>query len=135
MVMNPPSVPETWVLYLGWEDPLEEGVATHSSILAWRIPWTEEPGGRSPPANAGLSCWSGRISLAEEQLNPMHHNCWARALQLLKPTRLEPVLRNERSHRNEKAAHCKETPVTAAKSGPCSLQLEKAHTATETQCS
>ena len=36
---------ETWVWYLGWEDPLEEGMATHPSILAWRIPWTEEPGG------------------------------------------------------------------------------------------
>ena len=36
---------ETWVWSLGWEDPLEEGMATHSSILAWRIPWTEEPGG------------------------------------------------------------------------------------------
>ena len=35
---------ETWVQFLGWEDPLEEGMATHSSILAWRIPWTEEPG-------------------------------------------------------------------------------------------
>ena len=35
---------ETWVLSLGWEDPLEEGMATHSSILAWRIPRTEEPG-------------------------------------------------------------------------------------------
>ena len=34
-----------WVLSLGQEDPLEEGIATHSSILAWRIPWTEEPGG------------------------------------------------------------------------------------------
>ena len=34
-----------WVQSLGWEDPLEEGMATHSSILAWRIPWTEEPGG------------------------------------------------------------------------------------------
>ena len=34
-----------WVRSLGWEDPLEEGTATHSSILAWRIPWTEEPGG------------------------------------------------------------------------------------------
>jgi len=34
---------ETWVLSLGWEDPLEEGIATHSSILAWRIPKTEEP--------------------------------------------------------------------------------------------
>ena len=36
---------ETWVLSLGWEDPLEEGMATYSSTLAWRIPWTEEPGG------------------------------------------------------------------------------------------
>ena len=44
-VKNMPAVQETWVLSLGWEDPLEEGVATHSSILAWRIPWTEEPGG------------------------------------------------------------------------------------------
>ena len=36
---------ETWVRFLGWEDPLEKEMATHSSILAWRIPWTEEPGG------------------------------------------------------------------------------------------
>ena len=36
---------EMWVRPLGWEDPLEEGMATHSSILAWRIPWTEDPGG------------------------------------------------------------------------------------------
>ena len=35
---------ETWVQSLGWEDPLEEEMATHSSILAWKIPWTEEPG-------------------------------------------------------------------------------------------
>ena len=35
---------KTWVQSLGWEEPLEEGMATHSSILAWRIPWTEEPG-------------------------------------------------------------------------------------------
>ena len=45
MVKNPPAMQETWVGSLGWEDPLEEGMATHSSILAWRIPWTEEPGG------------------------------------------------------------------------------------------
>ena len=45
MVKNPPAMWETWVQSLGWEDPLEEGEATHSSILAWRIPWTEEPGG------------------------------------------------------------------------------------------
>ena len=44
-VQNPPALQETRVRSLGQEDPLEEGVATHSSILAWRIPWTEEPGG------------------------------------------------------------------------------------------
>ena len=41
---NPPAMRETWVPSLGWEDPLEKGMATHSSILAWRILWTEEPG-------------------------------------------------------------------------------------------
>ena len=45
MVKNPPAIQETWVQYLGWEDPLEEVMTTHSSILAWSIPWTEEPGG------------------------------------------------------------------------------------------
>ena len=40
-----PAMQETWVWSLGWEDPLEKEMATHSSILAWRIPWTEEPGG------------------------------------------------------------------------------------------
>ena len=44
-VKNLPAIQETWVRSLGWEDPLEKGRATHSSILAWRIPWTEEPGG------------------------------------------------------------------------------------------
>ena len=40
LVKNPPAMWETWVRSLGWEDPLEKGKATHSSILAWRIPWT-----------------------------------------------------------------------------------------------
>ena len=44
MVKNPPAMWETWVQFLGWEDPLEEGMATHSSILSWRIPQTEELG-------------------------------------------------------------------------------------------
>ena len=44
---NPPAMQETWVRFLSWEPPLEEGVATHSSILAWRIPRTEEPSGCS----------------------------------------------------------------------------------------
>ena len=45
MVKNLPAMQETWVGSLTWEDPLEEGMATNSSILAWRIPWTEETGG------------------------------------------------------------------------------------------
>ena len=48
MIKNSPANLETqemWVLSLGWEDPLEQEMASHSSILAWRIPWTEEPGG------------------------------------------------------------------------------------------
>ena len=45
MVKNQPTMQETLVRSLGWEDPLEKGMATHSSTLAWRILWTEEPGG------------------------------------------------------------------------------------------
>ena len=45
MVKNPPAVQETWVRSLGLENPLEKGLAIHSSILALRIPWTEDPGG------------------------------------------------------------------------------------------
>ena len=45
MVKNLPAMKETWVRSLGWEDPLEKGMATYSSILAWRISWTEKPGG------------------------------------------------------------------------------------------
>ena len=44
-VKNLPAMWDTWVRSLGWEDPLEKGMTTHSSILAWKIPWTKEPGG------------------------------------------------------------------------------------------
>ena len=44
MVKNPPAMQQNWVRSLGWEDPLEESMLNHSSILAWKIPWTEEPG-------------------------------------------------------------------------------------------
>ena len=45
---NPPAMQETWARSLGWKDPLEKGMATLSSIHAWRIPWTEEPGRLQP---------------------------------------------------------------------------------------
>ena len=45
LAKNPHAMRETWVPSLGWEDPLEKGMAVHASILAWRIPWMEEPSG------------------------------------------------------------------------------------------
>ena len=54
MVKNLPAVQETQVRSLGWEDPLEKGMATHSSVLAWRTPWTEESSGLQ-------SMWSQRV--------------------------------------------------------------------------
>ena len=45
LVKSPSAMQETWVRSLGWKDPLKKDMATHSSILAWRIPWTEESGG------------------------------------------------------------------------------------------
>ena len=54
LVKNLPAMQETQVQSLGWEDPLEKGMATHSSILAWRVPWTEEPGGLQSIGSQGV---------------------------------------------------------------------------------
>ena len=54
MVKNLPAVQETQVRSMGWEDPLEKVMATQSSIHAWRIPWTDEPGGYSPQGQKEL---------------------------------------------------------------------------------
>ena len=54
MVKNLPAMWETGVRSLDWEDPLEKGMATHSGILAWRIPWTEEPGGLQSMGSQGV---------------------------------------------------------------------------------
>ena len=60
MVKNPPAMQEIWVQSLGSDYPLEKGMATHSRILAWRIPWTEEPGSYSPWAIRVRHGWHGR---------------------------------------------------------------------------
>ena len=65
LVNNLPAMQETWVLLLGWRDPLEKEMATHTSILTWRIPRTEEPGG---PQSMG-----SQESDTTEQLNHHHH--------------------------------------------------------------
>ena len=56
MLRNLPAMWETWVQSLSWEDPLEKGMATHSSFLAWRTPWTEDPGQLQ---SMGLQSWTG----------------------------------------------------------------------------
>ena len=64
LVKSPLAVRETWVRSLGWEDPLEESMTAHSRILAWRIPWTEEPGRLEPrgsPSQTGLSTAQHRL--------------------------------------------------------------------------
>ena len=58
---NPPAMHKVWVQSLGWEDSLEKEMATHSSILAWGIPWTEEPGGYSPWSRKEWDMTSYRI--------------------------------------------------------------------------
>ena len=64
MVKNPPAKQETWIQSLGGEDLLVEEMATHSSILAWRIPWTEEPGRIQPMGSqrVGHDCVSNSFS-------------------------------------------------------------------------
>ena len=64
-VKNPPTIWETWVQALGWEDPLEEGMATHSSILAWRTPCTKSLAACSP--------WGHKESLITRQAHTRMH--------------------------------------------------------------
>ena len=82
MVKNSPAVPETWVWSLGWEDPLEEGMATHSSILAWRIPTH-----RGAWSLVGYSPWGQKDSDTTERLSTIYHClsiiCWRLSVLLL----------------------------------------------------
>ena len=80
---------ETWVRFLGWDDPLEEEIATHSSITAWRIPWTEEPGG-STGSKGFRHDWATSLSLSPYFYNVLSHSVVADSLQSngLLPTRL-----------------------------------------------
>ena len=83
MVKNPPAMRETWVRFLGWKDPLEEGMATHCSILAWRIPWTEEPGGLQSMGSQRVGHnWACANTKIEEHLvnqNP----CYVKKIHLI----------------------------------------------------
>ena len=71
---NPPAMWETWVQYLGWEDPLKKGKATPSSILVWRIPWKEEPGGLHSPWGLKESDETGQLTLKFSHWIKVHPN-------------------------------------------------------------
>ena len=137
---------ETQVQSLGWENPLEKGMVTHSSILTWRIPWTEEPGGLPSIGSQRLRHnWSNlsgsinrtwsflmvqwlRIHLATQgtrvqTLGPERsHMAWrskAHELRLLKPVCLEPLFPTREATEVR-------SPCTAMESSPLPLQLDKA---------
>ena len=82
-VKNPPAMQEMWVWSLGWEDPLEKEMATHSNILAWRIPWTEQPG--RPHTIHGVT----KESDTTQQLN--NNSYWAITLWVVNKTDLGPA--------------------------------------------
>ena len=85
-VKNLPTMQETWVRSLGQEDLLEKGMATNSSILAWRVPWTEEPGGKESACNAGdPSSIPGSGRSAGEGIGYPLQYSWAMAVVLKLP--------------------------------------------------
>ena len=82
LVKNSSAMREIWVWSLGWEDPLEEGMATPSSILAWRIPWTEEPGGLQSMGSQRVGHdWASKYSTAQHCIT--HCVCGVSRLTLL----------------------------------------------------
>ena len=94
LVKNPPEMWETWVWSLDWDDPLEEGMATHSSILAWRIPWAEESGGlQSMESHRVGHDWVTKHSTAQhsiflENWHFLHINMYFGSVQSLSRVRL-----------------------------------------------
>ena len=81
---------ETWVWSLGWEDPLEKEIATHSSILAWRIPWTEEPGGLQIMQRVGHD-WATSLSLSPFIEHLYVRSCVCGLVTQLCPTLCNPI--------------------------------------------
>ena len=99
--LGSPAIRETWVQSLGWEDPLEESMATHSSIHAWEIPWTEEPGGLQSIGLQELDTTDRLITQMSVELEmPSNH------LILCRPFFLMPsIFPNIKDFSNESALH------------------------------
>ena len=91
LVKNPPAIWETWVQSQGWEDPLEKGIAAHSSILAWRIPWTEEPGGPQSMGSQKLHTTEKRTQDKRNFTSHFHINQIVSHIFIFPPTRF-PIL-------------------------------------------
>ena len=90
VVKSLPAMQETWVWSLGWEDPPEKGMETHSSILAWRIPWTEEPGGLQPMGSQTV-----RHDLVAKHTQRRAQTVWSTILAVLRKSFV--LLRTQRS--------------------------------------
>ena len=99
-VKNLPAMRETWVRFLGWEDPLEKGMATHSSVLAWRIPQTEEPGGLQSMGSTRVrhdrttkhSTFNGRAFFPQQNLIPLYKSDRKELLESTAPTICRPLV-------------------------------------------
>ena len=88
-VKNLPAVQETWVRSLGWEDPLEKEMATHSSIPAWKISWTEEPGLQSMGLQRVRHDWATNTNTLKELISKIYLK-----LCLTRPINLTPTIWN-----------------------------------------
>ena len=81
MAKNPPAMWEIWIQSLDWQDALEKGTTTHSNILSWRIPWTEEPGGLQP---RGLQSQTQRGDFSLTHSGNLHVFSWRRSVPTFK---------------------------------------------------
>ena len=91
MEKNLPAMQETQVQSLGWEDPLEKGMATHSCVLAWRIPWTKDK-------TAGRSPWGYKESDTTERLHSLSCDVWDPSASTRDQTRAPPQWKQSPNH-------------------------------------
>ena len=99
-----PAMQGTQVLSLGWEDPLEKEMATHSSILAWEIPWTEEPGGLQSMGSQELGTTQQLSHYQTPWAGPQCHHLGASKIENLRP-HLRPMGQNLHSYKVPQTVH------------------------------
>ena len=121
-VKNLPAMQETWVRALGWEDPLGKGKATHSRILAWRIPWTEEPGGLPSMGSKELNM-TERLSTAYSWLGCHCAECLMKFSPEIQKTFREIFLLAE--DRNETRNQLRQTLVARCRMGLWEFEIKE----------